>query len=72
MVPTGPLTDAAIDNCNHIVALMGFKPFADAVRQGADIVLGGRTTDTAVLAAVLLMLGASAAAWHAAKITGPS
>src|SRR5579871_508488 len=39
------------------------------VKGGADIVLGGRTTDTAVLAAVALMRGAAAgAAWHAAKI----
>ena len=36
---------------------------------GADIILGGRTTDTAVLAAVPLMRGADAgAAWHASKI----
>jgi hypothetical protein len=40
-----------------------------ALTAGADIVLGGRTTDTAVLAAVPLMRGADvAAAWHAAKI----
>ena len=40
-----------------------------ALAAGADIVLGGRTTDTAVLAAVPLMRGADvAAAWHAAKI----
>jgi len=39
----------------------------DLVR--ADIVLGGRTTDTAVLAAVPVLRGAGAgAAWHAAKI----
>ena len=70
LAPAGPLTEAAIDDCNHIVALMGFEPYAEAVRRGADIVLGGRTTDTAVLAAVPLMLGAgAAAAWHAAKTT---
>ena len=70
LAPAGALTDATIDACNHIVALMGFEPYAEAVRQGADIVLGGRTTDTAVLAAVPLMLGAStAASWHAAKTT---
>jgi hypothetical protein len=40
-----------------------------AVAAGADIVLGGRTTDTAVLAAVPLMMGAGAGpAWHAAKV----
>src|ERR1700747_1679591 len=40
-----------------------------ALRAGADIVLGGRATDTAVLAAVPIMHGADvAASWHAAKI----
>ncbi len=70
LAPAGPLSDAVLDECNHIVALMGFEPYAEAVRRGAEIVLGGRTTDTAVLAAVPLMLGAGvAASWHAAKTT---
>ena len=55
--------------CDRIVALMGPEPFIAALKEGADIVLGGRTTDTAVLAAVPLMLGAGVGpAWHAAKI----
>jgi hypothetical protein len=67
--PMGDLTDAAIDACTHIVALLGPEPYVAAVERGADIVLGGRTTDTAVLAAVALMRGAHVgAAWHAAKI----
>jgi len=54
--------------CEHIVALMGYEPYVAALQAGADIVLGGRTTDTAVLAAVPLMYGKGAgAAWHAAK-----
>jgi hypothetical protein len=48
---------------------MGPEPYIAALKEGADIVLGGRTTDTAVLAAVPLMLGAGVGpAWHAAKI----
>lgn len=67
--PHGELDDATIDACDHIVALMGPEPYVAAVQAGADIVLGGRTTDTAVLAAVPLMHGRSvAAAWHAGKI----
>ena len=55
--------------CNRIVALLGPEPYIAAVKAGADIVLGGRTTDPAVLAAVPLMRGAGAGpAWHAAKI----
>jgi hypothetical protein len=67
--PLGPVTDDALRSCDHIVALMGPEPYIAAVAAGADIVLGGRTTDTAVLAAVPLMKGAGAGpAWHAAKV----
>jgi hypothetical protein len=69
LAPAGPLTDATIDRCAHIVAMMGPEPYMAALRAGADIVLGGRTTDTAVLAAVPLMRGAGiASSWHAGKI----
>ncbi|WP_199902570.1 acyclic terpene utilization AtuA family protein [Azospirillum sp. B4] len=67
--PLGPLEDASIDACDHIVAVMGPEPYIAALRAGADIILGGRTTDTAVLASFALMKGAHAgAAWHAAKV----
>ncbi|MGA0599271.1 acyclic terpene utilization AtuA family protein [Caulobacter sp. KR2-114] len=67
--PSDPATDELIDACDHIVALMGPEPYAAALDAGADIVLGGRTTDTAILAAVPLMRGAGAGpAWHAAKV----
>jgi hypothetical protein len=67
--PMGGLDDATIDACAHIVALLGPEPYIAALRAGAEIVLGGRTTDTAVLAAVPLMLGAAAGpAWHGAKV----
>jgi hypothetical protein len=70
LAPETPLPDPTIDGCDHIVALMGVEPYIDALRQGADIVLGGRTTDTAVLGCVPIMRGAPAAlTWHAAKIT---
>jgi hypothetical protein len=69
LAPAGPLSDASLDACNHIVALLGPEPYMAAIAAGADIVLGGRTTDTAVLAAIPLMRGVHAgAAWHAAKI----
>jgi hypothetical protein len=70
--PLAPMNDSEPQRfraCDHIVALMGPEPYAAALEAGADIVLGGRTTDTAVLAAVPLMRGAGAgAAWHAGKI----
>lgn len=72
VTPLPPMTSAAPElfrSCERIVALMGPEPYAAAIEAGADIVLGGRTTDTAVLAAVPLMRGAGAgAAWHAGKV----
>ena len=57
-----------VADCTHIVALMGPEPYIAALDAGADIVLGGRTTDTAVIAAMALRHGGGqAAAWHAGK-----
>ena len=72
VTPLAPMTGTALElfgKCEHIVALMGPEPYMAALENGADIVLGGRTTDTAVLAAVPLARGAGAGpAWHAGKI----
>lgn len=69
LAPLGPLEIGTLEACDRIVALMGHEPYARAVHEGADIVLGGRTTDTAVIAAVPLLLGCPAGpAWHAGKI----
>lgn len=69
LAPAEPITDALIDSCAHTVALMGPEPYIAALRDGADIVLGGRTTDTAVISAFALMHGAPAGpTWHAAKV----
>ncbi len=66
--PLGPLDDATIDGCDHIVAAMGVEPYVAALEGGADIILGGRSTDTAVLAAFPIWKGAPwGAAWHAGK-----
>lgn len=67
--PLGPLEDATIEACDHIVAAMGAEPYIAALKAGADLILGGRTTDTAVIGAFALMRGAHVgASWHAAKI----
>lgn len=69
LAPLGPLDDAAIDACDHIVAVLGAEPYVAALEAGADLILGGRTTDTAVLSSFALMKGAPwGPAWHAAKI----
>lgn len=69
LAPLGPISAELIDSCDHIVAAMGPEPYIEALKNGADIILGGRTTDTAVLAAFALLKGAHVgASWHAAKI----
>lgn len=67
--PLGPLDDATIDACDHIVAALGVEPYVAALEAGADIILGGRSTDTAVLASYPIWKGAPwGPAWHAGKI----
>lgn len=66
--PERPLDEALIDRCSHIVALMGVEPIIHALEQGVDIVLAGRTTDTALMACMPVMRGLPAGpSWHAAK-----
>lgn len=69
LAPHGDLDPSTLESCEHIVAMMGHEPIADALAAGADVVLAGRATDTAVAAAFPLMHGMPAGpTWHAAKI----
>lgn len=62
------ISEETFDECSTIVALLGAEPFQEAFRQGADIIIGGRSTDTAVIAAYPLMKGCDpASCWHGAK-----
>lgn len=65
-----PEIDAdAIRGMSHIVALAGAEQVLAALETGADIVIAGRTTDTAIIAALPLARGDHAgAAWHGAKV----
>ena len=66
--PLGALSDETIDGCRHIVALIGPEPYMAALEAGADIIVGGRSTDTAVLACYPLWKGAPIGpSWHAGK-----
>lgn len=69
LAPTQELEAATLRSCEHIVAMMGHEPIMDALRAGANVILAGRATDTAVSAAFPLMMGMPAgASWHCAKI----
>jgi hypothetical protein len=66
--PARPVDEGDLRRCEHIVAVMGHEPMASALQAGANVVLAGRATDTAVLAAVPLMRGGPPGpSWHAAK-----
>ena len=67
--PAPEFDEAAIDRSEHIVGMMGAEPFQRALEAGADVVLAGRASDTAIFAALPVMRGfAEGIAWHAAKI----
>ena len=68
--PSTPVDTATLVKCEHIVGMMGHEPILEALRAGANIVLAGRATDTAVSAAFALLHGMPPGpAWHAANIT---
>ncbi|MDW4549139.1 acyclic terpene utilization AtuA family protein [Defluviimonas sp. D31] len=69
-LPAAPEVDTdTIRACSNIVALAGAEQVAAALATGADIVIAGRTTDTAIIAALPIVRGChGGAAWHGAKI----
>lgn len=69
-LPGAPGIDAAaIASCTNIVALAGAEQIQAALATGADIVIAGRTTDTAIIAALPLFRNCNpGGAWHGAKI----
>ena len=69
LAPAVPLTDELLDRCDHIVGLLGAEPIIEALDAGADVVIAGRATDTANIAATALRLGCPPGpTWHAAKV----
>lgn len=68
-LPGAPKLDRdTIIDCRHIVAMMGAEPIQHALFQGADVVLAGRATDTALFAAKPLAAGLPPGlVWHCAK-----
>lgn len=63
------ITAETFGECDHIVALSGAEPFQKALEMGADIIVCGRSTDTAIMAFYPLLKGChEASCWHAAKI----
>ncbi|SNT75645.1 acyclic terpene utilization AtuA family protein [Paracoccus seriniphilus] len=69
VTPLTPAPELDLSNLSNIVALAGAEHIQAALETGADIVIAGRTTDTATIAALPLSRGdAAGGAWHGAKI----
>lgn len=67
--PAPEISPAALARLSNIVALAGAEQIQAALATGADIVIAGRTTDTAIIAALPLARGEHpGGAWHGAKI----
>ena len=69
MGPGLPLTEEVIDRCDRIVTQIGVDPFIAALESGADLILAGRSCDTAIYAAPAIKAGMDRGlAFHMAKI----
>lgn len=69
LTPAPDIPPGALEEMTNIVALAGAEQIQAALATGADIILAGRTTDTAIIAALPLARGDHpGAAWHGAKI----
>lgn len=69
LTPAPEIDEATLASMTNIVALAGAEQIQAALRTGADIVIAGRATDTATVAALPLMRGEDpGGAWHGAKI----
>ncbi len=69
LAPSGQMEPDIAASCTNIVALAGAEQVNAALATGADIVIAGRTTDTAIIAALPLARGCHpGGAWHGAKI----
>lgn len=67
--PAPPISPETLATMRNIVALAGAEQVQAALATGADIVIAGRTTDTAIISALPLARGEHAgAAWHGAKV----
>ncbi|MBI4234260.1 MAG: acyclic terpene utilization AtuA family protein [Chloroflexi bacterium] len=66
--PVPPLTEEAVQRATHIVGMMGPEPYQQALAQGAQVVIAGRSSDSALFASVPLKQGYDPAlSWHMAK-----
>lgn len=69
LAPLGELKAETLEDCTHIVGMMGHEPIIEALQAGAQVVFAGRASDAAMAASYALMKGMpTGASYHAAKI----
>ncbi|MDB5862909.1 MAG: hypothetical protein JWO70_715 [Betaproteobacteria bacterium] len=67
--PAPPFDEDVIERSACIVGMMGVEPYQRALQAGAEVIVAGRASDTAIFAALPIMRGVpQGLAWHAAKI----
>ena len=67
--PAPVFDENSIERGERFVGMMGAEPFVRALDAGAEVVLAGRSSDTAIFAGLPIQHGFPAGlAWHAAKI----
>ncbi len=52
-----PLTEADLDATANIVAMAGVHPYLKLLEQGSDVIIGGRSSDSAIFASAALHYG---------------
>jgi len=63
------LDEQVIERSSHIVGMCGIEPYVEALQNGAEVVIAGRSSDTSIFSALPVMKGINpATVWHAAKI----
>lgn len=57
LFPAKEITEKDVDECVHIVAQMGEEPFIQALNEGADVIIAGRSYDPSVFSSLAIKEG---------------
>jgi len=61
--------ESDVERIERCVSVMGAEPFVKALQDGAQVIIAGRSSDTAIYAAMPILHGFNnGSAWHAAKL----
>ena len=67
--PAPELDEGVIERSEHVVGMMGVEPLQAAFGDGVDLIIAGRSSDSALYAAIPILKGfPEGLAWHAGKV----